>query len=162
MIGRRNRRGDADVVVAMVRLAALLCITALLAGGCALLQPAATGPLVSVEAHGGLCPEGECRSLVAIDRDGRLLRLAPDPGEMGRLEPRTVSAIEVAIASTDFAALRARRFTGECPTAFDGQELIYTFNTPSGEERIASCEVEIDESHPLFAALRAALEASPP
>jgi hypothetical protein len=117
---------------------------------------------VTIEAHGGLCPEGECRSLVAIERDGRLHRLAPDSGEMAMLEPRIVTAIEVAIASTDFAALRARPFTGTCPTAFDGQELIYTFATPSGEERLASCEVEIDPDHPLFAAVGAALGASPP
>lgn len=148
----------------MVRLAVLVLAVAaaVLPGGCALLQPAPSGPLVTIEAHGGLCPEGECRSLVAIERDGRLHRLAPDTGEMATLEPRIVTAIEVAIASTDFAALRSRPFTGTCPTAFDGQELIYTFATPSGEERLASCEVEIDSAHPLFVAVGAALGASPP
>jgi hypothetical protein len=140
----------------------LAAVGALLVGGCALVQPAATGPLVTIETHGGRCPDGECRFLIAIERDGRVHRLAPDVGDMTQVEPRIVSAIEVAIASTDFAALRSRPFTGECPTAFDGQEVIYTFSTPGGEERIASCEVEVDESHPLFVAVQAALGASPP
>jgi hypothetical protein len=41
--------------------------------------------------------------------------------------------------------------------AFDGQETIYTFATASGVERIASCEVEVDPSDPLFVAVSAAL-----
>ena len=42
---------------------------------------------------------------------------------------------------------------------FDGQETVYTFTTPSGTERIASCEVDIDPAHPLFVAVSAALAA---
>ena len=135
----------------------------MLVAACALVQPGGgSGPLVTIESKGGRCPEGECRFLVAIERDGRVHRLAPDVGDMTQVEPRIITAIEVAIASTDFDAIRSRPFTGECPTAFDGQELIYTFSTPSGEERIASCETEIDESHPLFVSVQAALGASPP
>jgi hypothetical protein len=135
----------------------------LVATGCALVEPATrTGPLVTIEAHGGRCPEGECRSVIAIERDGRIHRLEPDPGDMAEVSGETIVAIEAAIAVTDFAALRSRPFTGVCPTAADGQEHIYTFATPSGSQRIASCEVEIDPEQPLFVTVQAALGATPP
>ena len=63
----------------------------------------------------------------------------------------------MAIKATDFDAIRARPFTGECPVAFDGQEFIYEFGAPTGVERIASCETEIDPDNPVFAATTAAL-----
>ena len=50
-------------------------------------------------------------------------------------------------------------FTGECPVNVDGQEIIYEFGAPSGTERIASCEVEVDPGLPSFAAVQAALAA---
>ena len=46
--------------------------------------------------------------------------------------------------------------------AYDGQETIYIFTAALGTrfERIASCEVEVDPSHPLFVAVSAALQAA--
>jgi hypothetical protein len=140
----------------------LLLLGALLAGGCALVEPAATGPLVTIETRGGECPQGACGARVAIERDGRLHRLEPDPGEMASLPADIIASIDGAIRATDFADLRSRPFTGECPVNVDGQETIYEFSTPSGVERIASCEVEIDPAHPLFLAVEAALGATPP
>jgi hypothetical protein len=64
------------------------------------------------------------------------------------------------VKTTDFAILKARPFTGECPTAFDGHELIYEFGAPGGTQRIATCEVEVDPGHPLFLAVEAALAAA--
>lgn len=49
--------------------------------------------------------------------------------------------------------VRSHRFTGQCPTAFDGQEVVFEFAAPGGVKRIASCEVEIDYGTPLFAAV---------
>jgi hypothetical protein len=71
-----------------------------------------------------------------------------------------MARMRVAIDTTDFAALKRHRFTGECPVNFDGQESIYQFATSAGVERIASCETQIDESHPLFVAIHDALAAS--
>ncbi len=73
------------------------------------------------------------------------------------MPPAQLAEIDTAIKLTDFAVLRAHPFTGECPTAFDGQEIVYTFAAPSGTERIASCEVDIDEGLPLFVAVATAL-----
>ena len=146
----------------MLRFAAAVLGLAAVAVGCALVaQNAPPGPLVTIETRGGECPAGACKSLVLIERDGRVHRLAPDVADMARVEPHVVAAIDAAIRATDFPALRSRPFTGECPVNFDGQELIYTFTTPSGSERLASCEVELDPDHPLLVAVDAALGGGP-
>ena len=44
-----------------------------------------------------------------------------------------------------------------CPTAYDGQELVFEFGAPAGVERVESCMVDIDWSAPLFVAVRAAV-----
>jgi hypothetical protein len=118
------------------------------------------GPLLTITTRGGLCPDGPCGSTVAIERDGRLHEVAPKAMEVGTIAPERMAALAAAIDATDFTALRRNRFTGECPVNFDGQESIYQFATPGGVERIASCETQIDESHPLFLAIRDALAAT--
>jgi hypothetical protein len=80
------------------------------------------------------------------------------PGEpAGTVPAPQVAAVEAAIRATDFAAIRARPFTGECPTAFDGQEVVFEFTTPAGLERISTCEAEVDLGLPVFVAVGAAL-----
>lgn len=139
-----------------------LLFMAVLAAGCALVPPAVDGRLVTVEAHGGHCPEGECRRVFAIESDGLVHQLEPHDVEVYRVSEKTIDAYRAALSITDFKVLRSRPFTGDCPTAFDGTELIYTFATPSGPERIASCEVEIDRQAPLFVAVDAILGADVP
>ena len=136
-----------------------LLVVSVLAAGCALVEAPAAGPLVTVEAHGGLCPEGECRTLLAIEADGLVHQIEPVEAEIHRATTEAVDAYRAALAVTDFDAIRSRPFTGDCPTAFDGQELIFTFATPAGPERISSCEVEIDPEDPLFAAVNGMLGA---
>ena len=123
------------------------------------LLPAAVGPLMTVTTRGGECPEGPCGSTLAIERDGRLLQIAPESLVIGQVPPETLAALDAMIKATDFAVIRARPFTGECPVNFDGQEVIYEFGAPGKVERIASCETEIDPDHPLFVAVQAALAA---
>jgi hypothetical protein len=123
------------------------------------LLPAAAGPLVTVTSRGGECPEGPCGSTLVIGRDGRLRQTGPEDVVLGQVPPELLTALDAAIKTTDFAAIRARPFTGECPVNFDGQELIYEFGAPGGVERVASCETEIDADHPVFAAVEAALAA---
>lgn len=116
-----------------------------------------TGPLVTVQMRGGMCPQGACDSSVILDRDGRVHSAAKPPNDLGMVTAANMSTLTAAIAATDFAALQSNLFNGECPIAFDGQELIFEFATISGTQRLASCEVEIDWGHPLFVAVGAAL-----
>jgi hypothetical protein len=68
-----------------------------------------------------------------------------------------MAPLDDAIRTTDFAELVSHPFGGECPTAYDGQELVFEFASPDGVQRIASCTVEVDYDSPLFTAVRAAL-----
>ncbi len=121
------------------------------------LVPIGNDPLVSVTVRGGECPEGPCGSTTVIERDGRVHQTAPVAADMGALTGDTFRALEAAVQTTDFAAIRARQFTGECPVNFDGQETIYEFGAPGGTQRIATCETDVDPNHPLFKAVTAAI-----
>ena len=143
------------------RIRAMVVAIALFGAGCspavASLLPEANGPLVTVTTRGGECPEGACGSTLLIERDGRLRQAAPGDVVLGQVPADTLAALDGAIKTADFAAIRSRNFTGECPVNFDGQELIYEFGAPGRVERIASCETEIDPDHPLFQAVQEAL-----
>ena len=140
---------------------ALTVLVAVLATACSsvpgLPSAIASGPLVTVETRGGECLNGPCGSKTAIERDGRVHSLAPAAAELGQVPPDVLTALDAAIKTTDFAILKSRPFTGECPVNFDGQEVIYEFGAPSGTERIASCEVEVDPELPVFLAVGTAI-----
>jgi hypothetical protein len=149
------------------RLVMLAFLGTMLAAGCGWEFPGVqaspiTGPLVTVETRGGECPAGACGQTTVVERDGRVHLTAPAPAELGAVDPTLLEALRVEIDRADFAALASRPFTGECPTAFDGQETIFTFETSNGSHRFASCEVEIDTDAPLFAATLAAVGSAAP
>jgi hypothetical protein len=83
----------------------------------------------------------------------------PTEAVLGQVPPDLLAGLHGAIKTANYDAIRAVPFTGECPTAFDGQEWVYEFGGPRGVERIASCETEIDPASPVFAATTAALVA---
>ncbi len=138
---------------------ALVVPVVLAAAGCSLrvsMVPASV-PLLTVETRGGECPAGTCSTTVSLERDGRVHLAAKPPNDLGVVPPATMAALDAAIRAADFAALRRHPFTGQCPTAYDGQEVVFVFGAPGGTERIASCEVAIDFGSPLFRAISAAL-----
>jgi hypothetical protein len=124
------------------------------------LVPVTSGPLVTVTTRGGECPEGMCESMIVIGRDGRVQRLAPAIEDLGIVPANALVGLDTAVRTTNFDAIRARRFTGECPMAYDGQEIVYEFGAPGGVQRIASCETEIHPDAPIFAAVSAAMQAA--
>jgi hypothetical protein len=125
-------------------------------------SPPSSGLLVTVETRGGMCLQGACGSTIAIETDGRVHAIAPAPAELGTLPVRTLEALTTEITQADFAALKSHPFTDTCPIAYDGQETIYVFSTSSGPERLASCEVVVDPTAPLFLAVAAALRTIAP
>lgn len=120
------------------------------------------GPLVTIETRGGECPAGACGQTTVIERDGRVHTTAPVAADLGTLPAPALEALRIEVDQADFAAIAARPFSGECPTAYDGQETIYTFGTAAGPVRLASCEVAIDEDHPLFVSTLAAIRTLSP
>jgi hypothetical protein len=148
-----------------------LLAAALLAGlalaGCSMLTPQTSsfaGPVAVVQADGGHCLEGSCKIVTTIARDATVT-IDPAVGETVTLhvDAALVTALAAAVDATDFAVITGVPFTGECPTAFDGQELTYTFS-PVGRQPVtfSSCQVEIPVEHPLFRALDAVMLAATP
>ena len=117
--------------------------------------------LLTLAYRGGHCRTGPCDRTVALDRDGGVHQVAPVEQALGELPPDLFAEVRKQLSVTDFEALGSRPFTGECPVNFDGQELIYTFHGATGEIRLASCEVELDASHPLLLAIENALASVP-
>lgn len=103
-------------------LAALLTVAAL----AALTGSAAAAPtpvLADVRAVGGLCVRGSiCMTRTLVLSDGRVVR---DGAVLRRVPAERVAEIRRLIADVDLAAIRARPFTGTCPIAYDGPEMVY-------------------------------------
>lgn len=148
----------------LIRLALLLSLAAIATGslaacGSAGAAPIGTGPLVTVQMRGGMCPAGACEETVTLDRNGRVHSAAKPPNDLGVVPAEAMATLTAAIQATDYVALKSHPFTDVCPIAFDGQELIFEFAVGTGTQRIASCEVAIDWGHPLFVAVGVALGA---
>jgi len=144
----------------LIEAACLLAIATIASGcspGTSTPLPLVTGPLLTIETRGGLCPDGPCGATVVIERDGRVHQAAKPPNDLGIVPPAVLAALDAAIRTTDFAELRSHPFTGQCPTAYDGQEIVFEFGVPGGVERIATCEVAVDFGSPLFRAASTAL-----
>jgi hypothetical protein len=144
-----------NVLVSLLVLAVAVFVDA--CSGGTIPVPIAIGPLLTVETRGGECFAAPCGSTISVERDGRVHSAAKPPNDLGQVPPDQLAALDAAIKTTDFAILKGRPFTGECPTAFDGQEFVFEFAAPGGTQRIASCEVEVDYGSPLFVAVSTAL-----
>jgi hypothetical protein len=119
--------------------------------------PVAAGPLLTVELRGGECFAAPCGTTVVLDRDGRVHAAAKPPNDLGTVPTDELRVLDRLIATTDYAIIRGRPFIGDCPTAYDGQEIVFEFSAPGGVQRIASCEIAIDYGLPLFVAVSTAL-----
>ena len=116
-------------------------------------------PVLTIETRGGECPNGPCGSVIAIEADGRVHQLRPTDLVIGQVPPQLLEALRIEIEQANFPLIESRPFTDTCPTAYDGQETIYVFTVGqgTGSERIATCEIAIDPSHPLFRAVNAVM-----
>ena len=112
------------------------------------------GPLAVIYRHGGLCVTGsECASTMTIQNDGTYTVTVNGETKEGSLTAEQVAQINKLMGETDFDKILNTPFTGDCPTASDGQEVVYTFYQTGGAMELARCKVTIDPSAPLFALL---------
>lgn len=110
--------------------------------------------LLMVEGRGGLCPYGGCYSKTEIYKNGSYSYQDGARQITGELASNDISNLERLkrlIQKANFIRIKSKKFTGLCPTAYDGQELIYTFY-PSGEV-IATCTYAVDVNSSLFRAI---------
>jgi hypothetical protein len=137
----------------------LVLIVAAGTGACSLLPPGtvpvALNPvLVTYEASGGECPAGMCSFRADIHRDGTVVR---SDGMDQVADPVSLARLVAGMEGADWEAILARPFDGECPTAFDGQEQVYTFHAGAKPVVVASCTVAIDPAQEPFATVQAIL-----
>lgn len=103
--------------------------------------------LLQISYSGGLCPNGPCSSTTTILKDGSFL---VDNKLKTKISEQEINELQSLITNTNFESIKAVKFTGVCPTAFDGPEITYIFYTSKVQETIASCQVKIDLKSPLF------------
>ena len=164
MIGRMNAEPDVlggrpagMHVLARLPAVVVSLMLAVAIAGCGSAASSAMGPLVTVETRGGECFAAPCGQTVTLERDGTVRAAAKPPNALGTVPADQLRTLSTLIATTDFSVIKARPFTGQCPTTFDGEEIVFEFATPGGPQRIATCEVEVDFGLPLFVALSTAL-----
>ncbi|HEY7133311.1 MAG TPA: hypothetical protein VH440_13740 [Candidatus Limnocylindrales bacterium] len=116
--------------------------------------------LVSIESKGGECATGLCTRLVNIEGDGRLHEVIPKDHVIGTVPEDLLDALRARIEQADYRQIRSKPFTGTCPTAYDGQQVIYTFHVTTGDREIDACKVAIDPKDPLFVTLNLAIRAA--
>lgn len=109
--------------------------------------------VLTIITRGGLCQYGMCYQEATIQADGHFrveIGLSEPITRQGMLDVARIQEIQQEVARTDFAAIRAVPFMDVCPTAYDGQEFIYTFYVEDGLEQLSSCEFVLDDNHPLL------------
>ena len=58
----------------------------------------------------------------------------------------SLGLLTTGIEDADWEAILANPFTGDCPTAYDGQEQVYTFHVEPEPVVVASCTTIVDPS----------------
>jgi hypothetical protein len=107
--------------------------------------------LAKVRDHGGLCPYGGCYTEISIDPKGNY-EWSNGFGvkRQGRITENDLKTLSNAMKSADFQRIKSNKFEGDCPTAYDGSERIYTFNVSNRIEQLPSCTYAIDSDLSLF------------
>lgn len=160
------------MTISMGRISAVLMMSLLGSIGRAQERGGAPGSfqgLVKVAGSGGLCAYGPCYSEWVIEKNGSYTwsegnSAGPEIKRRGRIKKKELAQLTALIRTSNFEKIKARKFTDTCPTAYDGQENTYVFNTPGGIETIPSCTYAIDGTLPLFKLtyeLLARIQASP-
>lgn len=96
-----------------------------------------------------------CESVFTVLSDGSWTRVPVVDGvaSSGVLSAGQVDSLVRGIRLTGLRS--APRFTGTCPMAYDGQEMVYAWTDPGSGRDVSygSCQVVVSESDPLVAAL---------
>lgn len=107
--------------------------------------------LVEYTVQGGLCQYGSCLVRLTIQNDGLYqLTEGSTTKRASRITRGELETIKRAINEANFMTVKQQHFTGTCPTEYDGREVIYSFQTATGAERISSCQYVIDQTSEPF------------
>lgn len=107
--------------------------------------------LASRTVQGGRCITGLCLRRYRVYADGRWDYTDNTRSSDGRLSPEDLDAVEDAVVSTRI--FDAAPFTGLCPTAWDGSEIVYVWVDDDSLYRESTCTREIPDTDPLVEVL---------
>jgi hypothetical protein len=126
----------------------LISFIVTVAGSGPLTANGASVPLVvSIVRHGGLCPSGECRTEVRIFADGTVMATNSEKKSTRQKRKKTwANSIATRLQTPQLNPTGLPKFTGECPTAFDGIEEIFTFPSGVKQRVLASCAVVVPKA----------------
>lgn len=103
--------------------------------------------LVKIEYTGGTCPNGKsCYNYKVITKDAVYFKNGVKVSTVNKTD---VTKLSLEIDKANWALIRSKPHVGTCITTVR-EEIIYTFYTRHGEEKISDCATEIDFNLPLF------------
>lgn len=126
----------------LVHTAAAAVASAVLLSGCGRdVEPSDTyhpvrGVSVELSWTGGLCPDGVCNRSVTVggDREDGTTTWSGDEGRTGPADPDATADL-FGFVDASFDGLVAEEFTGTCPTAYDGKEVLLGYQQlPTGPD----------------------------
>lgn len=117
---------------------------------------AQTTEILTVTTRGGFCPTDDpCSTGTIVLSDGSVRQ---KDKELKKLSQAQVQQLQKHIKDTDFEAIKQTKFSGTCPTAYDGQETVYTVYRDSVKEELPSCTYDLDLKLPLFSFIEANIQ----
>jgi hypothetical protein len=137
-----------------------VCLVAMLAGATLLLpsnqaaakrKPASKSVksrAIVAELHrrGGRCRTGLCEAVLTIRANGSV-KYSDGATTAGTiLSSKDTSALSKLIEATKDDPTTLPKFTGTCPTAYDGQERVFVLHRKAGVRTFAECSVQIPET----------------
>jgi hypothetical protein len=115
-------------------------------------------PYLQITFSGGRCTYGLCSRTASFAQDGALtITDGAGTTKDAHLAPAELTELVTQIDRADLAAVTSRPFTGTCPSAYDGQEITFTFSTAATSEVIPGCTYAIDAAAAPFSTALALL-----
>lgn len=110
--------------------------------------PSSVNSLVKIEYSGGICPNGKsCYSYKVITKDAIYYKNGVKVSTVNKTD---VAKLALEIDKANWTAIRSKPHLGENCIKSLREEIIYTFYTKHGEEKVSNCVSEIDFTMPLF------------
>jgi hypothetical protein len=103
-------------------------------------------PLFIVTYTGGLCPYGPCHKDIHLYRTGKYV-ISDGSGKQSQVVVETVriAQLDATLEQTDFTTVAVPSTSPVCPSAYDGQDITYTFYPKMGSVTIP-CNASVGTS----------------
>ncbi len=112
--------------------------------------------LLNIRVYGGFCRSNTvCDTSTTFDSKGLLIFY---DGKKAKIDPADLNILKQEINNAKYSDMLEQKFTGTCPTAYDGSAVEYTFYTTQSKYVLDTCKVAIDEYWSLFQEINRVLE----